>query len=154
MWQCLIATLIPHEFWTTSAHISERISIYRPNKAGEHLSSAEVFDVILSQKKALLTISSSAVPFCDDIPLPLENQRLIRSISSGSRAVKTVLLLSAACGSLHLAVTTRGGTSTRWNCAMPGTPEKVQGYGAHCTFSAHGCLCREMRNPNKFSILL
>ena len=30
-------------------------------------------------------------------------------------------LLTAACGSLHLAVTTRGGTFTRKNCAMPGT---------------------------------
>ena len=30
-------------------------------------------------------------------------------------------LLSAACGSLHLAVNTRGGTFTRKNCAMPGT---------------------------------
>ncbi len=33
-------------------------------------------------------------------------------------------LLSAACGSLHLAVTTRGGTFTRKNCAMPGTLNK------------------------------
>jgi len=33
-------------------------------------------------------------------------------------------LLAPACGSLHLAVTTRGGTFTRKNCAMPGTPEK------------------------------
>ena len=31
-------------------------------------------------------------------------------------------LLTAACGSLHLAVTTRGGTFIRKNCAMPGTP--------------------------------
>ena len=30
-------------------------------------------------------------------------------------------LLTAACGSLHLAVNTRGGTSTRKNCVMPGT---------------------------------
>ncbi len=30
-------------------------------------------------------------------------------------------LLTAACGSLRLAVTTRGGTFTRENCAMPGT---------------------------------
>ena len=30
-------------------------------------------------------------------------------------------LLTAACGSLHLAVNTRGGTSTRKSCAMPGT---------------------------------
>ena len=30
-------------------------------------------------------------------------------------------LLAAACGSLHLAVTTRGGTFTHKNCAMPGT---------------------------------
>ena len=30
-------------------------------------------------------------------------------------------LLAAACGSLHLAVNTRGGTFTRKNCAMPGT---------------------------------
>ena len=30
-------------------------------------------------------------------------------------------LLTAACGSLHLAVTTRDGTFTRKNCAMPGT---------------------------------
>ena len=31
-------------------------------------------------------------------------------------------LLTPACGSLHLAVNTRGGTFTRKNCAMPGTP--------------------------------
>ena len=36
-------------------------------------------------------------------------------------------LLTAACGSLHLAVNTRGGTSTRKNCAMPGTPENAPG---------------------------
>ena len=30
-------------------------------------------------------------------------------------------LLATACGSLHLAVTTRGGTFTRENRAMPGT---------------------------------
>ncbi|MBR2198260.1 MAG: hypothetical protein IJ909_07590, partial [Fibrobacter sp.] len=30
-------------------------------------------------------------------------------------------LLAATCGSLHLAVNTRGGTFTRKNCAMPGT---------------------------------
>ena len=30
-------------------------------------------------------------------------------------------LLTAACGSLRLAVTPRGGTFTRENCAMPGT---------------------------------
>ncbi len=33
-------------------------------------------------------------------------------------------LLTAACGSLHLAVNTCGGTSTRKNCAMPGTLKK------------------------------
>ena len=33
-------------------------------------------------------------------------------------------LLTAACGSLHLAVITRGGSFTRKNCAMPGTPWK------------------------------
>ena len=34
-------------------------------------------------------------------------------------------LLTAACGSLHLAVITRGGTFTRKNCAMPGTVKKA-----------------------------
>ncbi|MBQ6160371.1 MAG: hypothetical protein IJK24_05455, partial [Oscillospiraceae bacterium] len=34
-------------------------------------------------------------------------------------------LLTPACGSLHLAVNTRGGTFTRENRAMPGTPEKA-----------------------------
>ena len=33
-------------------------------------------------------------------------------------------LLSLACGSLHLAVNTCGGTFTRKNCAVPGTPTK------------------------------
>ena len=33
-------------------------------------------------------------------------------------------LLAPACGSLHLAVNTRGGTFTRENCAMPGTHKK------------------------------
>ena len=33
-------------------------------------------------------------------------------------------LLVAACGSLHLAVNTRGGTCTRKNRAMPGTPTR------------------------------
>jgi hypothetical protein len=37
-------------------------------------------------------------------------------------------LLAAACGSLHLAVNTRGGTFTRKNCAMPGTLRKVLPY--------------------------
>ena len=35
-------------------------------------------------------------------------------------------LLTAACGSLHLAVTTRGRTFTCKNCAMPGTPHKTK----------------------------
>ncbi|MBQ7491995.1 MAG: hypothetical protein IJT76_05320, partial [Clostridia bacterium] len=33
-------------------------------------------------------------------------------------------LLTPACGSLHLAVNTRGGTFTRKNHAMPGTRKK------------------------------
>ena len=35
-------------------------------------------------------------------------------------------LLASACGSLHLAVNTRGGTFTRKNRAVPGTPKKKQ----------------------------
>ena len=35
--------------------------------------------------------------------------------------------LAAACGSLHLAVITRGGTFTRKNRAMPGTPKEGRG---------------------------
>ena len=35
--------------------------------------------------------------------------------------------LTSACGSLHLAVNTRGGTFTRKNCAMPGTHMKRAG---------------------------
>ena len=34
-------------------------------------------------------------------------------------------LLMPACGSLHLAVNTCGGTFTRKNCAVPGTPIKI-----------------------------
>jgi hypothetical protein len=34
-------------------------------------------------------------------------------------------LLTAACGSLHLAVNTRGGTLTRKICAMPDTHDKA-----------------------------
>jgi hypothetical protein len=39
-------------------------------------------------------------------------------------------LLVAACGSLHLAVNTRGGTFTRKNCAMPGTRKKRRPFPA------------------------
>ena len=46
-------------------------------------------------------------------------------------------LLSLACGSLHLAVNTCGGTFTRKNCAMPGTPKQQEAPphdGASCLY--------------------
>ena len=52
-------------------------------------------------------------------------------------------LLTAACGSLHLAVTTRGGTFTRKNCAMPGTHPK--GQPRRAALFAPGTFCRKTK---------
>ena len=61
-------------------------------------------------------------------------------------------LLASACGSLHLAVNTRGRTFTCKNCAMPGTLKKIAaGFESSAAIFLKGYIHRQQKLQNRFS---